>query len=111
MFKRQEKKRIFAFVVERFVKLFCETQTYTWRGKFFLQLTGLPIGPRGTSAVARVTMNFLDALFISKLKELNIETLLKLRYIDDLRVIMRRILAGVASVRKVSSHSRLLALV
>ena len=45
--------------------------------------------------MARVIMNIFDALFIGKLEELKIETLLKLRYIDDLRVVLRRILAGV----------------
>ena len=91
----EEKRKVFAYVVARFVKLFCETQTYSWRGKHFLQLTGLPIGPRGTSAIARVVMNTLDALFLEVLEKLDIHLKLKLRYIDDLRTILLRILAGV----------------
>ena len=90
---QEEKRKIFSRVVEGFVKVFCETQTYTWRGKLFLQLTGLPIGPRGTSAIARVTMNSLDALFLELLEKLDLETKLRLRYIDDLRIAMCRILA------------------
>ena len=30
------KKKIFALVVEQLVKLFCNTQTYTWRGRFYV---------------------------------------------------------------------------
>ena len=43
-------KEIFALVVEQFVKIFCTTQTYTWRGSSFIQMDGLPIGPRVNSA-------------------------------------------------------------
>ena len=31
---KEEKKEVFARVVEQFVQIFCETQTYTWRGRF-----------------------------------------------------------------------------
>ena len=77
----EERKKVFAYVVERFVKIFCETQTYTWRGRHFLQLSGLPIGPRGTSAIARVTMNALDALFLEVLEKLEIELKLKINFL------------------------------
>ena len=56
---------------------------------------GLPIGPRGTSAIARVVMNALDALFLEVLERLDIKLKLRLRYIDDLRTVLTRIMAGV----------------
>ena len=37
------RKEIFACVVEELVGIFCATQTYTWRGNFYLQKEGLPI--------------------------------------------------------------------
>ena len=40
------RKEIFSLVVEEYVKIFCETQVYTWGGKFYVQVKGLPIGPR-----------------------------------------------------------------
>ena len=81
-----------------FVKIFCTTQTYTWRGKFFLQLVGLPIGPRATSAIARIVMNCLDAMFLKKMEAWQLEMVLKMRYIDDVRIAMARIMAGVRVV-------------
>ena len=61
-------------MVGLYVKIFCETQTYSWRGEFYVQEDGLPIGPRGTSAVARVVMNFFDRKLGSSLRRLGIET-------------------------------------
>ena len=73
-----DRRKIFSRVVEMFVKIFCETQTYTWRGKFFLQMFGLPIGPRATSAIARIVMNIIDARFIDLMDMLRLwETSLK----------------------------------
>ena len=91
---KKVQKEIFALVVEQFVRIFCTTQTYTWRGSTFLQTDGLPIGPRGTSAVARVTMNFLDRKFKLRLEVLRIETRLLVRYVDDVRVVLEGLRKG-----------------
>ena len=54
----------------------------------------MPIGPRGTSAIAKITMNILDRKFKLRLEVLKIETKLLIRYIDDVRVILERIRLG-----------------
>ena len=54
----------------------------------------MPIGPRGTSAVSRITMNLLDRKLIVRLEILRIETRLLMRYIDDIRILLRKLRAG-----------------
>ena len=88
------RKKIFALVVEQLIKLFCESQTYTWRGQIYLQLVGLPIGPRATSAIARVVMNYFDMLLSRSLARLRIEILILARYVDDIRALLERIRRG-----------------
>ena len=65
------RREIFSLVVEQLVRLFCDTQTYTWRGRFYVQRKGLPIGPRATSAIARVVMNFLDSRLLTEVDDRN----------------------------------------
>ena len=81
-------------LVEQFVELFCDTQTYTWRGNFYLQKNGLPIGPRATSGIARIVMNHFDRKLLARLRVLRLETRLLVRYIDDVRSVMERIVPG-----------------
>ena len=73
------------------MKIFGTTLTYTWRGRIYVQRKGQPIGPRATSAIARVVMNCLDAMFLKKMEGWNLEMVLKMRYIDDVNVIIRSI--------------------
>ena len=77
-------------MVENLVQVFCETQAYLWRGKFFRQEVGFPIGPRGTSGIARVVMNCFNRDGI----RWGISMDLHIRYIDDVRVMMREMLLG-----------------
>ena len=42
---KDDKRLIFSKVVEGYVGIFCDTQTYTWGGKYYRQVKGLPIGP------------------------------------------------------------------
>ena len=65
-----------------------------WRGSIYLQLKGMPIGPRGTSGVSRVVMNYFDRELIRSLSILRIEYDLLMRYIDDIRSVLRRIRCG-----------------
>ena len=71
------------------MKLNCETQTYTWRGKSFLQMVGLPFGPRAISAIARIVMNKFDAVVGKRMSDLGIKTEVHARYIDDIRAVLR----------------------
>ena len=91
---KYHKKKIFSLVVEQLVKIFCTTQTYTWRRRLYVQIKGMPIGPRATSAVSRVVMNFFDKKFFRSLRTLKIETELLIRYIDDIRFILRKLMMG-----------------
>ena len=88
---KKNKKEIFSKVVWKLVEIFCETQTYTWQGKFFRQEVGLPIGPRATSAIARIVMNWFDEKIGSRLKKFDLVTDLHIRYIDDIKVITSKL--------------------
>ena len=94
----EERREIFARVVEGFTAIFCETQCYTWRGKIYLQKKGLPIGPRATSSIARIVMNEVDQLVGEILEKLDIETELRVRYMDDIRTILRGMVCGATIV-------------
>ena len=85
---------ILSRVVEQFMKIFCQTQVYTWRELCYRQLKGLPIGPRATSAIARVVMNKLDKGLCNRLEELQSVTEMIVRYIDNIRI-LRRLVAVV----------------
>ena len=79
---KSDKKKIFSMVMACMVQIFCETQVYSWRGKLYKQVKGLPIGPRATSCIARIVMNALDEMVENKLEKLNIELDLFIRYMD-----------------------------
>ena len=64
----------------------------------FKQVKGLPIGPRATSGIARIVMNDLDELVGEALEKLRIELDLHIRYMDDIRMLLRRIIAGTVLV-------------
>ena len=61
--------------------------TYTWGGKYYRQVKGLPIGPRATSAIAKVVMNMFDRKFRLSMDTLRLGMKLYFRYIDDIRSI------------------------
>ena len=84
-----EKREVFARVVEGLVIIFCETQTYTWRNKFYLQILGLPIGHRATSAIARIVMNAMDKKVGEMLDGAGVDVDMWVRYIDDIRMILK----------------------
>ena len=90
----KDKKKIFGMVTACLVQIFCETQVYTWRGLLYRQLKGLPIGPRATSAIARIVMNSLDRMVGEFLDKIEIETDIHVRYIDGIRFLLRMILPG-----------------
>ena len=48
-----------------------------------------------TSAISRIVMNDFDAKFRDEMRRLKIEMLLHMRYIDDIRVVMRILKAGI----------------
>ena len=89
-----DKRNIFAHVVMCLVQVFCETQTYSWRGRIYCQVTGLPIGPRGTSAVARTVMNMLDRKFKALMSNWRLEMTLLIRFIDDVRAMLKGLKCG-----------------
>ena len=88
----------FARVVEQLVLTFCETQVYSWRGKVFRQLVGLPIGPRATSGIARIVMNKFDREVTMTLNQAGVEVDLNNRYIDDIRKLLRKMIPGATLV-------------
>ena len=71
-------------MVEGYVSIFCDTQTYTWGGKYYRHVKGLPIGPRATSAIAKVVMNMFDRRFRLSMDTLRLGMKLYVRYIDSL---------------------------
>ena len=91
---KDDKRLIFSKVVEGYVGIFCDTQTYTWGGKYYRQVKGLPIGPRATSAIAKVVMNMFDRRFRLSMDTLRLGMKLYVIYIDDIRIAMRSIKLG-----------------
>ena len=69
-------------------------QYYGFGGKMFHQTMGGPIGPRGTCAIARLTMQLFDIKWEEKLKELRVKIWLNERYMDDIRVFLPPIKPG-----------------
>ena len=59
-----------------------------------MQVSGLPIGPRATSAIARIVMNKQDELMFKELARLGVRTELVVRYVDDVRQILEALAAG-----------------
>lgn len=85
---KSDKKKIFSMVVACMVQIFCETQVYSWRGKLYKQVKGLPIGPRATSGIARIVMNESDEMVGKELERLMIEYDIHIRYMDDIRMLL-----------------------
>ena len=58
------------------------------------QIKGLPIGPRATSGIARIVMNELDEMVGKELERLMIELDIHIIYMDDIRMLLKRMIAG-----------------
>ena len=70
---QEVRQEIFSLVIEEYVRIFCETQTYSWGGQIYVQKVGLPIGPRATSAIARIVMKKLDEKMFEEMERLGIK--------------------------------------
>ena len=68
-----ERREILAAVTRLMVELMFSTHIYTFGGKLFRQAKGVPIGLRGTCALARVIMNVWDSMWEERLRRINLE--------------------------------------
>ena len=89
-----EKKMVLATVMQKNVLALFKTHTYSFSGKFFLQIKGGPIGLRSTCCVAKMIMIWWDQKFLEVVKKNNLQIIDSARYMDDVRVWLRAIRLG-----------------
>ena len=91
---QEEKRKIEAETLKSFIGFFFESHIYTFNGKIYKPKEGGPIGPRATCALARCVMNYFDGK-LSHVLELNcVKVELMRRYVDDVRILMRKLRRG-----------------
>ena len=83
-----EKKTIMAEVMRLSVEVSFTTHVYPFKGAFFRQKDGGPIGLRSTCAIARVAMGSHSIQWRERMKENNVLVVVDGYYVDDGRVIL-----------------------
>ena len=85
------KRRLLAKGLEVAVKVMYNTHLYTFGGKLYHQKSGAPIGERGSVGTCRIILNFVDREVQEKLVAIKNAPLLALRYLDDVRKMLKSI--------------------
>ena len=96
-----EKRLLIAKVLKTSVLAMFRTHTYSFGGKYFLQVKGGPIGLRSTCCIARLVMLWWDDKLTVALMKLNIQIAAGARYMDDVRMFLRSIRLGWRLVKDV----------
>jgi len=96
--KDEDTKLLVAIMLEIAIKFFFANFLYTFGGESFLQGKGGPIGARITMCIARLVMQDWWEKFSVKLKSASLEELLRAIYVDDGRMIMRKLQLGMRYV-------------
>ena len=78
-----EKKMLIGEVLRLTVEILFSTHIYSFKGRFFRQADGGPIGLRATCAIARVCMGRHSVQWKAKLDMNNIQTEFIGFYVDD----------------------------
>ena len=89
-----EKRLVIAKVLKTSILAIFKTHTYSFGGKYFVQVKGGPIGLRSTCCIARLVMLWWDDQLMVALMKLNIKTASGARYMDDVRLFLRGIRLG-----------------
>ena len=84
-------KLLMAIMLEIAIQFFFENFLYTFGGESFLQSSGGPIGARITMCIARLVMQEWWEKFNGKLKAADIDELLRAIYVDDGRMVIRKL--------------------
>ena len=69
-----EKRLVIAKVLKTSILAMFKTHTYSFGGKYYLQVKGGPIGLRSTCCIARLVMLWWDDMLMVALMKLNIKT-------------------------------------
>ena len=88
------KTKLVATVVEIGVKTVFRTHVYQFGGRYYHQQRGGPIGLRATGAIAKIVMAEWDAQMLRILTDNDISYEMAVRYVDDIRMILRAIKRG-----------------
>ena len=94
IFSDEEKKILFAKCLQIAIVTLFRNHLYQFENKVFRQKQGAPIGLRASCSAARVVMGCYDQRLRSLLEELEVKTMVDLRYMDDLRYVLGSIRFG-----------------
>ena len=89
-----EKRLVIAKVLKTSVLAMFRTHTYSFGGKYFLQVKGGPIGLRSTCCIARLVILWWDDKLTVAMMKINIQIAAGARYMDDVRMFLRSIRLG-----------------
>ena len=89
-----EREQVIMEVIKIAVTTMFSKHYYGFGGKMFHQTKGGPIGPRGTCAIARITMQWFDIKWEERLNSLRLQFWLNGRYMDDIRIFLPPIKPG-----------------
>ena len=91
-------KRILGKAVEVGIKVLFSSFSYTFGGKFYLQLEGAPIGTRVACACANLVMEWLwekvAQMMLDTDPRTNIKLHMKGNFVDDARILMNTLRKG-----------------
>ena len=92
---RDDQKNLIGTALEIAVKYFFSNFTYTFGGEVYLQSFGGPIGARVTMCIARIVMQEWSDEFEKLLKKNCIDEKMRGIYVDDGRMIIRKLKKGI----------------
>ena len=84
-----EKRLVIAKVLKTSTLAMFKTHTYSFGGKYYLQVKGGPIGLKSTCCIARLVMLLWDDQLMVAMMKLNISTVSEAGYMDDVRLFLR----------------------
>ena len=89
-----QKKKMLARAMEVAVRTILSNHLYQFDGRVYKQQSGGPIGLEITGVLARCAMLWWDRAYLRKLKQLEIDLMLYLRYVDDTDMVLEALPPG-----------------